>query len=136
RGLYRIGRDLDADGAVTGGWTPWIDVPDWFSWENQGGGIAVADITGTGRPDLVVLAVDNPPGRNQACYRIGTDLDADGIAAAWSVPLGINNWSSWDRRGRLRPRCRAGRDRHRGGQSGRAEQRVHAEPAAAGDACV
>ena len=94
-----IGRDLDAGGVVTGGWTPWIDVPDWFSWENQGGGIDVADLTGTGRPDLVVVAVDNPPGRNQAFYRIGADLGADGVAGSWSIPLGINNWTSWENQG-------------------------------------
>src|SRR5438552_3904191 len=51
RGMYRLGRDLDARGAVTGGWTPWIDVPEWFSWENQGAGIAIADIDGNGKPD-------------------------------------------------------------------------------------
>jgi len=102
RGVYRIGRDIAAAGVVTGGWTPWIDVPDWFSWENQGGGIDVADVadvSGSGRPDLVVLAVDNPPGRNQAFYRLGTDLGPDGIAADWSIPLGINNWTSWENQG-------------------------------------
>jgi hypothetical protein len=99
RGLYRVGADLSQDGVVTGGWTPWIDVPDWFSWENQGAGIAVADVSGSGRPDLVVLAVDNPPGRNQAFYRIGTDLGPDGVAAEWSIPLGISNWFSWENQG-------------------------------------
>jgi hypothetical protein len=99
RGLYRIGRDLDQNGVVTGGWTPWIDVPDWFSWENQGAGIDVADLSGSGRPDLVVFAVDNPPGRNQAFYIIGTDLGLDGVAAGWSIPLGVNNWFSWENQG-------------------------------------
>ena len=41
RGLYRIGHKLDANGNVTGGWTPWTEVPDWFSWENQGAGVLV-----------------------------------------------------------------------------------------------
>ena len=61
RGLFRVGRALDADGVVTGGWTAWTEVPDWFSWENQGGGIAVVDRGAT--RDLVVFTVDNPPGR-------------------------------------------------------------------------
>jgi hypothetical protein len=26
----------------------WIDIPDWFSFENQGAGVAVADVSGTG----------------------------------------------------------------------------------------
>ena len=63
RGLFRVGRALDADGAVTGGWTQWTEVPDWFSWENQGAGIAVVDRGAT--RDLVVFAVDNPPGANR-----------------------------------------------------------------------
>src|SRR5674536_363595 len=58
-GLYRVGADVDATGAVTGGWGPWQPVPDWFSFENQG-----ADVTGNGRLDVVVLLVDNPPVQN------------------------------------------------------------------------
>jgi hypothetical protein len=100
RCVYRVGRDLDGGGVVTGGWTPWIDVPDWFSWENQGAGIDVADLTGSGRrPDLVVFAVDNPPGRNDAFYRVGTDLGPDAVTANWSIPLGVNNWVSWENQG-------------------------------------
>src|SRR5580765_7402955 len=78
RGLYRIGRDLDIDGTVTGGWTGWIDIPDWFSWTNQGAGLTIADITGTGRPDLIVFVIDDGPQQNRGLYRIGRDLAADG----------------------------------------------------------
>src|SRR2546430_570765 len=53
RGVYRVGRDVAQDARVTGGWCEWLDVPDWFSWENQGAGVAVADISGNGKPDLV-----------------------------------------------------------------------------------
>ena len=66
RGLFRVGRALDADGVVTGGWTQWTEVPDWSSWENQGGGIAVVDRGAT--RDLVVFAVDNPPGANREIF--------------------------------------------------------------------
>ena len=109
RGLFRVGRDLDAAGNVTNGWTGWMDVPDWFSWENQGGGVAVADVTGNGRSDLVVFGIDNPPGpegplpaanpsgQNQAYYRIALDIGPDGAPrGGWSSLLGINNWGSWD----------------------------------------
>ena len=75
-GWYRIGWDVDADGAVTGGWSPWMKVPDWFRGENQDGDIAVADLDGDGRPEIVVVMVDNPPGQN-------------GILSAWiSLPAG------------------------------------------------
>src|SRR5689334_7728019 len=76
RGIYRVGRNLDAQGNIKGGWTPWIDVPDWFSFENQGAGPAVFDVDKDGRPDLIVLMIDNPPGQNQGFYRLGKGLDS------------------------------------------------------------
>jgi Galactose oxidase-like, Early set domain len=100
RGVYRIGRKLDANGNVTGGWTGWIDVPDWFSWENQGAGIAVADLDGNGSLDLIVFHIDNAAEQNQAFFRIGKGLDANGIAAqGWGDWLGVPHWFSWENQG-------------------------------------
>ncbi len=97
RGLYRVGRDLDQGGDVTGGWTPWIPVPDWFSWENQGGGVTLADVTGNGQLDLITFGIDNPPDQNQAFFKIARDLDGNGVpASGWSSLLGLNNWFSWE----------------------------------------
>jgi hypothetical protein len=42
-------------------------IPGWFSWETQGAGVAVADIT----TNLIAQMVDTPPGQNQELYRIG-----------------------------------------------------------------
>jgi hypothetical protein len=83
-------------------------VPNWFSWENQGAGVAVADLTGNGRPDIVVFTIDNPPGVNRAIYQVGRDLDANGVATG--------GWSSVGRAGLVllgEPwrRIRAGRQR-------------------------
>ncbi len=39
-----------------------INVPDWFSWENQGAGIAVTDLDGDQRPELIVFMIDDPQG--------------------------------------------------------------------------
>ena len=108
RGVYRVGRDLDADGNPTGGWSDWRDMPGWFSWENQGGGVAVADTTGSGHADIILFGIDNPPQQNQAFYRIALDVDGDGVPAGaqaadpqagWSSLLGVNNWFSWENQG-------------------------------------
>jgi hypothetical protein len=97
RGLFRIGRKLDAESNVTGGYTPWIDVPDWFSFENQGGGIAVADIDKDGKQDLVIFMIDNPPGQNAGFYRLGRGLDVNGnLSGGWGQWIAIPDWFSFD----------------------------------------
>jgi hypothetical protein len=97
RGLYRVGRNLDAAGNPVGGWTPWIDVPDWFSFENQGASIAVADIDRDGKQDLVVFMIDNPPGQNSASYRVGKGLDVNGnVTGGWGPWLAIPDWFSFE----------------------------------------
>ncbi len=84
RAYYRIGFDVDASGNPDL-WGDPIAVPGWFGWENQAGGIAVADISAGTTPDLVVFHIDNPTGRqNTGWYRIGWDLDATGQASSWS----------------------------------------------------
>src|SRR5512134_3450379 len=97
RGVYRIGRALDGDGNATGGWTPWIDVPDWFSFENQGAGIAVSAVNG--QPALVVFMIDNGLEQNRGVYRIGSNLDADGNVAAWTPWIDVPDWFWWENQG-------------------------------------
>ena len=65
----------------------YLQVPDWFSFENQGGGVAVADLSGTGRQDLVVFMVDNAAGQNRGLFRVGRDLDPTGNPAG--------GWTAW-----------------------------------------
>ena len=97
---YRIGRKLDADGNVTGGWTPWTPVPNWFSWENQGAGIAIADLDNSGLLDLIVFMIDNAANQNQAFYNIGKNIQPDGsILGGWGSWLGVPEWFSWENQG-------------------------------------
>ena len=92
-GYYRIGWNLDTAGNVTGGWSPIRQVPGWFGSEDQGAGIAIADISGNGRPDLVVFHIDNPGGENHGYYRIGWNLDAAGnVTGGWSPVIPIPGW--------------------------------------------
>lgn len=100
RAFYRVGRSLDNDGNVTGGWTDWMAIPDWFAWENQHGAIAVSDLDGDGHPELIVLMIDNPQQQNQAYYRIGKRLDADGrVTAGWTGWQPVPDWFSWENQG-------------------------------------
>jgi hypothetical protein len=100
RGLYQIGRRFDANGNVTGGWTGWNDVPNWFSWENQGVGVAVADLEGTGKLDLIVFQIDGAVDQNQAFYKIGPGLKSDGtLAGDWSLWHGVPQWFAWENQG-------------------------------------
>jgi hypothetical protein len=101
-GYYRIGWDLNAGGTPQQGqqgWTNPIPVPGWFGAENQGAGVAIADINGSGRPDLVVFHIDNPGGENVGYYRIGWDLDNQGITSSWSNPIQIPGWFGAENQG-------------------------------------
>jgi hypothetical protein len=100
RAFYRVGRSLDANGIVTGGWSAWVAVPNWFSWDNQHASIAVDDLDGDGRPELVVFMIDNRPGPNRAAYQIGPRLDADGgVTGAWTGWVDVPDWFSWENQG-------------------------------------
>ena len=75
---YRVGFDLDADGRVAGGWSPWIEVPGFFGDRTQGVGAAVADLSGNGTSDFIVFHVDDSEGANQGYWRVGWTLGKDG----------------------------------------------------------
>ena len=76
-----------------------VPVPDWFAWENQDCGLAVADFNGDGSPDLVVMMVDNPAGQNTGHYRVGSTVAADGTVASWGPWIAIPDWWGWENQG-------------------------------------
>jgi hypothetical protein len=98
-GYYRIGWKLNSNGDVTGGWTQPKLIPGWFGSENQGAGIAVADVNHDGKPELVVLHIDNPSGDNHGYYRIGQGIDAQGNVASWSGTNLVPRWFGWENQG-------------------------------------
>jgi hypothetical protein len=95
-----VGRDLDVDGDVTGGWGDWQTVPDWYFWESQDAGIALSDLDADGRPELVVFHVDNPPGQNGGWYQVGWGIGHDGSTVdGWSPWVQVGDWPSWENEG-------------------------------------
>ena len=78
----------------------WFDVPDWFSFENQGAGIAVADLNGSGKHDLLIFQIDGAVDQNQAFYKIGSDLDINGnVHGDWALWQGAPGWFAWENQG-------------------------------------
>jgi hypothetical protein len=100
--------------------TAWTAVPDWNPWFNEGSGIALADISGNGRLDLIVFMIDGvPDAPNVGYYRIGWDLDTVGRVSSWSPWMTVPDWFSWVNAGADIAVCwRAGRQRR--GLGGRA----------------
>jgi hypothetical protein len=91
RDAYRIGSGVDPVSAAAATWGPWLDIPDWCPWQNEGADITVADITGNGKPDLIVLLVDAPDGQNSGFYRVGRDLDNAGqVSGSWTQRLAVS----------------------------------------------
>lgn len=88
RGYYRIGKHLQANGTVTDGWQNTIRIPDPFGKRCQGAGIAVADLNNSGRPDLLLFYVVCSGDKKEGFYRVGRDLDTDGlVTGGWGEPI-------------------------------------------------
>jgi hypothetical protein len=80
---YRVGKNLNASGIAAGGWSAPVIVPG-VGWEGQGAGVAVAYLDANPRPELILMAYDNPAGGNSFRYMVGWNLNANGIAASWA----------------------------------------------------
>jgi len=109
-GYYRIGMNLNANGDIKGGWTDPILIPGWFGEATAGAGVAVTDLDGNGRPDLIVFHVDKDYqlGGRVGYYRVGgnlnveghvtglgDDTDGDGLpdeTKGWTDPIVVPGW--------------------------------------------
>ena len=85
---YAIGWNLDDQGNAAS-WSNVIEVSGIGS-VTDGGGATIYDIDKNGRPDLVLMGIDNPDGHNQFRYRIGWNLSDKGIPASWSNVKQVN----------------------------------------------
>jgi hypothetical protein len=51
-----------------------VRVPGWWGHSTQGAGMALADLNGNGRPEVILAHVDNPTGENFGYVRIGWEV--------------------------------------------------------------
>ena len=84
---YRVGKNMGINGTVAT-WSNYISVPG-VGWEGQGAGVAIGNIGGTGRPDMIMMAYDNPSRGNTFRYRVGRDLNTNGVASSWSSYISV-----------------------------------------------
>ena len=79
---YMVGWNLNAAG-VAANWTGPFLIGG-AGWEGQGSGVTIANLDGNPRPEMVLMAYDNPPGANTFRYKIGWNLAVNGTTATWS----------------------------------------------------
>ena len=90
RGFYRVGRDFDSDKLEPNSWGEPLPVPGDFGSEQYCTGIALTDLDGNGRPDLIVFYIEHQEGENRGYYRIGKCLGSDGVVTGgWGKPLQV-----------------------------------------------
>jgi len=93
---YIIGWNLGKQGKASS-WSSAYQGPT-IGYLNSGGGAALGDIDHSGRPDLVLMGIDNPTTENtNYWYTIGRNLNAAGNAASWTPVINAHadlGWSS------------------------------------------
>ena len=65
---------------------------------NQGAGVAIGDIDKNGRPDMILMGIDNPKGKNNFWYKVLYDIDENGYYSKDSSILSISA-EGWENSG-------------------------------------
>ncbi len=65
---------------------------------NQGAGVAIGDIDKNGRPDMILMGLDNPKGKNTVGYKVLYDIDENGYYSKESSILSISA-EGWENSG-------------------------------------
>ena len=65
---------------------------------NQGAGVAIGDIDKNGRPDMILMGIDNPKGKNNFWYKVLYDIDENGYYSKESSILSISG-EGWENSG-------------------------------------
>jgi len=96
RFYYQVAWDLDYTGKAAG-WSKTYFGP-YCGGTQAGGGADIADIDRNGKPDLVLMSIDDPEGANAFWYFIGWNLNTNGEPASWSSKFQIDGLG-WDNAG-------------------------------------
>ena len=94
---YKVGFNLNANGIAAN----WISHPqiDGVGWEGQGAGAAITNLDGDARPELILMAYDNPAQANNFRYKIGWNLDNTGAATRWDAGFTMIEGVGWEGQG-------------------------------------
>lgn len=65
---------------------------------NQGAGVAIGDIDKNGRPDMILMGIDNPKRKNNFWYKVLYDIDENGYYSKESSILSISA-EGWENSG-------------------------------------
>lgn len=65
---------------------------------NQGAGVAIGDIDKNGRPDMILMGIDNPKGKNNFWYKVLYDIDENEYYSKESSILSISA-EGWENSG-------------------------------------
>ena len=79
---YKIGWDLDADGAATGGWSSFYNPPG-VGWLGQGADGQLINLDSNPKPELLMMAYDAPSGANNFRYVVGWNMNTNGTVSGW-----------------------------------------------------
>ncbi|MBL7183042.1 MAG: DUF11 domain-containing protein [Anaerolineae bacterium] len=84
-GYYRVGWNLDANGDINNWWPDPRKIEGAFGVRNAGLGLTLADVDGSGQPELIAAWVRDPQGNDNWNwgYATGEDLDGNAHVDSW-----------------------------------------------------
>ncbi|MBW8683579.1 hypothetical protein [Chitinophaga rhizophila] len=87
---YQVGFDVNPATGEPTTWSNTIEIQG-IGNDNTDGSVALADINGNSIPDIILMGIDGRgPNNYSVRYRIGFDLNAQGVASSWSTMKQIN----------------------------------------------
>ncbi|WP_421799257.1 hypothetical protein [Haliscomenobacter sp.] len=81
---YKVGKNIDTQGK-TSIWSNPVFIPG-VGDLGEGAGLAFEDLDKNGLPELIFMAYDSPNGDNNFRYKIGWDVDQNGVTTKWPLP--------------------------------------------------